>query len=920
MGALYNALTLLGVNCWRDMSQQSITTEAMMRGVRDSDIFVLVLTNSTLSRWFCLFEIACAIAFKKPIAILVENNATFWQWDAERWRNDMCSRVSDSSTAELRSWSKAPLQVAYAALQGLSFAAQAQKYGVAALARVGGADIRKLIEEQLAEGLMLPHRRRGFEYAAMLRALVQRAGLSMPGDEGGVEEAAQQQRSIAIVSRRSGAGAAIAAEIGRSLLAAGQARASVEAASHVLVVLTVSVLEDEGVLAQLRRALLLRSEMDEGRAGAYMHFVMSKADGWSFVPSAAELAAQDATAGAIRGMLGDVEVMTCRRAGGPLDYEHRAMVAELLQRMRGGAAGGAAGSAAANLETTAPGAAASASQPSFAAQCALGDGVIDGPGLPGLATDTNDTPAAGRADGGQPVQASAPQAALSAGEAGLTPAVSPMALAATAGGAPTAGAGSPRRKLHAAAQMDALVQAMCAETEQMTKRLAAQKGQLAQQNEQLATKDAREHEMAKQLAAKHAQLAEQQAQVAAKTQGEAAAATAASVAAHGGAAPVQVQRAAEVAAAGRHGRALEVLESAGVELPADQLALARDAAIAAERPADADALRAMGAVTSAELDAKRRALLGAVRQGGGGGVQAALEAGADPLGVQAAGRLPRAELLFRHFDADGDGALSCAEFAEYYKVSGTWAALGYQDATFEAAEWPGACTRWGAEPAAGIPLAAWNKRWLRLGDARLEEDFAAAFPHGHLQDETALTAAVVAGEPAVLATLLGSQRHSSCRGAGAAAARGGGCGGRWAGGVDGAAVRRRRCGPATCGGRREARARPSAGGPQRRWRGAAGRAAGGVAGPGGVGKAAGGRGGAAAAARRPGAGRRRRQGAAGSAGSAGRHRGCKAAGGGRRGAGGRAGGEEGAPRGRGGDGELRVRHPCCPRRCPAVLW
>ena len=61
-------------------------------------------------------------------------------------------------------------------------------------------------------------------------------------------------------------------------------------------------------------------------------FIMSKEDGWSFAPSAAECTAKNPTARATRDMLRNVEVMTCRRAGGPRDYEHRAMITQLLRK------------------------------------------------------------------------------------------------------------------------------------------------------------------------------------------------------------------------------------------------------------------------------------------------------------------------------------------------------------------------------------------------------------------------------------------------------------------------------------------------------------------------------------------------------------------------------------------------------------
>ena len=49
-GTLFHLFETRGVHCWRDMAQENLTEEGMKQGVKDSDIFVLFLTNSMLSR------------------------------------------------------------------------------------------------------------------------------------------------------------------------------------------------------------------------------------------------------------------------------------------------------------------------------------------------------------------------------------------------------------------------------------------------------------------------------------------------------------------------------------------------------------------------------------------------------------------------------------------------------------------------------------------------------------------------------------------------------------------------------------------------------------------------------------------------------------------------------------------------------
>ena len=122
---MFNALKRLGIHGWRDMSQENITTQGMMQGVRDSDVFVLLLTTSTLSRWYCLLEIACALECGKPIVVVVEENPEFSAWDIERWRNDQCTRAADNQDRAQRSWHVSiNLQTPYAKLEALRFEEQ----------------------------------------------------------------------------------------------------------------------------------------------------------------------------------------------------------------------------------------------------------------------------------------------------------------------------------------------------------------------------------------------------------------------------------------------------------------------------------------------------------------------------------------------------------------------------------------------------------------------------------------------------------------------------------------------------------------------------------------------------------------------------------------------------------------------------
>jgi len=53
VGTLFHMFKSLGLSAWVDMHQANLTYEGMMDGVRASDAFLLILTKTVLTRWFC---------------------------------------------------------------------------------------------------------------------------------------------------------------------------------------------------------------------------------------------------------------------------------------------------------------------------------------------------------------------------------------------------------------------------------------------------------------------------------------------------------------------------------------------------------------------------------------------------------------------------------------------------------------------------------------------------------------------------------------------------------------------------------------------------------------------------------------------------------------------------------------------------
>ena len=97
--ALYFSYARLGVPCWIDMRQEKLTLEGMRQGVRDSDVFLLVLSKHVLARWFCQQEALEAIAAKKKVQILLEEDPRFLPFDVEAWE---ASRTAPPSDKDLR--------------------------------------------------------------------------------------------------------------------------------------------------------------------------------------------------------------------------------------------------------------------------------------------------------------------------------------------------------------------------------------------------------------------------------------------------------------------------------------------------------------------------------------------------------------------------------------------------------------------------------------------------------------------------------------------------------------------------------------------------------------------------------------------------------------------------------------------------
>ena len=272
------------------------------------------------------FETSSDNRFGKPIVIIVEEEGRFFAWDADRWRNDQCTR-KEGTTSE---WTSGWLQNIYAEVEAAY------------------PEVVELIEAHLDAGTMIPYRRRDFEADAMARELVRRAstaphvvfgavhrarsvpaqaispvhvhwGTVLPPSQAERTAQLDTPRMVRIIADTQAAGTLVKSLKGilSSLSHKLEFAPDVNAATHALVVLTGSMLK-EGSLMENE----LCTAMEKGCSGV---FVYSTSDGWDFGKFYArpESEAKNAVA--------SHEALVFRSK---MEHEQRAMALELLRRMR----------------------------------------------------------------------------------------------------------------------------------------------------------------------------------------------------------------------------------------------------------------------------------------------------------------------------------------------------------------------------------------------------------------------------------------------------------------------------------------------------------------------------------------------------------------------------------------------------------
>eukprot|EP00457_Paulinella_chromatophora_P000280 gb/GEZN01000280.1/.p1 GENE.gb/GEZN01000280.1/~~gb/GEZN01000280.1/.p1 ORF type:complete len:1722 (-),score=262.54 gb/GEZN01000280.1/:13-5178(-) len=153
VGNLSLELRRRGVSVWRDMDAKDLTEQGMRQGVADSAAFILLLTNSVLSRPYCLKEMLWALEFGKPFIIVVETDLRLFPFDWERWSRNLLDK--------LPGWNQWGISTSL----GSTYENCVQHF----------RRVHDEVKRQLEQKECIPLRRRNFETDAMVREVFLRA-------------------------------------------------------------------------------------------------------------------------------------------------------------------------------------------------------------------------------------------------------------------------------------------------------------------------------------------------------------------------------------------------------------------------------------------------------------------------------------------------------------------------------------------------------------------------------------------------------------------------------------------------------------------------------------------------------------------------------------------------------------------------
>lgn len=332
VNALFFQYKGVGLHNWIDMRQQKLNLQSMKEDIRNSDVFILFLSEHVLGQWFCQQEMLEAIKEKKRrgmrIQLIIEEESRFSPFDIASWESkdgndsdvavERLQREYQEIQKEIQQQRQALANAGqvdeednedrtYVRLKELRLRRQnniteqkTRTTGCTMTRQVGGGfvevplSICEMIREHLPDAVT--YRRRDYEADAMMKELCRRNDLHLPTrnkecrEESDMADLHKPVGSfnkvwtgllrVMIIAKSATVGQDIENELTR--MTAGhiqftRAADSVHAVDKVLLILTSGVLESP-TLDVLEEALL----MDEGTNRDRLSCVFIEELGWTF--------------------------------------------------------------------------------------------------------------------------------------------------------------------------------------------------------------------------------------------------------------------------------------------------------------------------------------------------------------------------------------------------------------------------------------------------------------------------------------------------------------------------------------------------------------------------------------------------------------------------------------------------------------
>ena len=297
---LHQRLKQVGCYSWLDVNMHDLTEQGMKEGIRNSNVFVLFLSQHVLASAYCQIEINEAARLNKPVQLIIEEDDRFAPFNILAWTEQTSHKVT--RTAQTMGGTTVPVPSACA----------------------------QLVDDNIRSAIIF--RRRKHEADAMLSELCARNGamIPQPVTSDVLHDVREMSHVFIIGTDTVGQGDVMRTSIASRMneTSAGRLQEGTDLASADAVL----VLLAEGVLKCGSASLShIETAMQQDSANGYGRFVFaySAARGWIFGGAEQETASQN-----IQQTLRSHEALSYRMpSNGASRHEFPAMMSELSMRL-----------------------------------------------------------------------------------------------------------------------------------------------------------------------------------------------------------------------------------------------------------------------------------------------------------------------------------------------------------------------------------------------------------------------------------------------------------------------------------------------------------------------------------------------------------------------------------------------------------